>query len=161
MVECTGLENRRARKGTVGSNPTGSVSTRRPVGLLFEFPSNEIWLNRKVPHDEDAAALIRLGHPNNHRFSSSHPRATYHHELGHAMHTDYARPGHFQVYSGTRFSAADQSWIAAEVSSNAAITGGEFVAEVIAGVLAGRSFSARVMSKYDELKVPRLRKATP
>src|SRR6185436_4838476 len=36
VVDCAGLENRCARKGTVGSNPTSSVETgevRMPLGL--------------------------------------------------------------------------------------------------------------------------------
>ncbi len=33
-VDCTGLENRRARKGTVGSNPTPSASRDHGPSLL-------------------------------------------------------------------------------------------------------------------------------
>lgn len=41
VVECTGLENRRARKRTVGSNPTSSATCLResvlPIRLRLEF----------------------------------------------------------------------------------------------------------------------------
>lgn len=39
MVECTALEMRRARKGTVGSNPTLSAI----YTLSLEFPSGTAW----------------------------------------------------------------------------------------------------------------------
>ena len=44
MVECTGLENRRARKGSAGSNPAPSVS-----GLCQAAPGSVPKLGRKPP----------------------------------------------------------------------------------------------------------------
>jgi hypothetical protein len=42
VVECTCLENRRARKGSVGSNPTSSAKLKRPAlselaSLIFKL----------------------------------------------------------------------------------------------------------------------------
>ena len=42
MVECTGLENRRACKRTVGSNPTLSAKTLCKAKRLSKFPKPEV-----------------------------------------------------------------------------------------------------------------------
>lgn len=38
VVECTGLENRRARKRTVGSNPTSSATYLSEIALPIRLP---------------------------------------------------------------------------------------------------------------------------
>ena len=40
MVECTGLENRSTRKGTVGSNPTLSAKSICFIRVLAGFVNN-------------------------------------------------------------------------------------------------------------------------
>lgn len=73
------------------------------------------------------------------------------HELGHYLHYQKVPA---TLMSGKSWKAADKNIVRREVSLNATKDGREFVAEVFAGLMSGKTYSSYIMDIYTKLKGP-------
>jgi hypothetical protein len=74
----------------------------------------------------------------------------YIHEAAHRIHAR-ANPQSYEAAASVEFSAEQRQLIGEEVSSIAAIDGREFVAEVLAGILAGKKYGHDILSLAREV----------
>jgi hypothetical protein len=85
---------------------------------------------------------------------SDDPRAIVYHEIGHALHRRRYRFG-WRWWSESSKALGDRNLsIAERVSRYAMEDTGEFIAEVFAGLLCGKTFDEEVLRLYRDLKGP-------
>lgn len=96
-------------------------------------------------------------------FSTDDPSHVVTHEVGHSLHRrQYPRPGYDSMLVNHRFEGAEQrAAIEKEVGKYATTNGHEFVAEVFAGMVAGKTYSPTVMRAYKELHGPEVGRGDP
>lgn len=113
---------------------------RKKGGAGFYGPGNDtIWLDNTI-------GLV--GRPP--RFSTNHRFHILLHELGHCAHSD--RVGtRFDTIRNLRPTPQLAERIKAEVSTYAGVNGLEFVAEVFAALVVGKTFDADIMRYYTNI----------
>jgi hypothetical protein len=85
---------------------------------------------------------------------SDDPRAIVYHEIGHALHRRRYRVGWRWWSASSKPLRDSERAIAERVSRYATEDTGEFIAEVFAGLLCGRTFDDEVVRLYRDLKGP-------
>jgi hypothetical protein len=86
-------------------------------------------------------------------FATNHPQHLMHHEVGHGLHARALGRQDFDDLPDW-FARPQDEAVALKVSRYAATEPGEFVAEVYAGMIAGRPFGDDVLKLYDRLGGP-------
>lgn len=114
----------------------------------YNHQTHEIWINRNISHDEDVTINQKYGYPLGTLLSTGHPLGTYYHELGHAAFREKAGSGMLEYRRINHVRPNMRASIIAEVSEMAAVSEGEFLAEIFAGLMAGRRFGDDVMAYY-------------
>jgi hypothetical protein len=126
--------------------------TRQPVNRViaaFRPKDGTLYINEKHPYWSDPATYMANAGGKG-WFSSTAEDHIIHHELAHAQHDAVV----VKSLRGSQFKPAQQARIATEVSRYAATHPLEFVAEVYAGLKAGKTYNTWVMAFYAKLKGP-------
>jgi hypothetical protein len=115
------------------------VANRDPNrALLMINPQATAWRNPKLIQENYTAG----------RWASDHPLAVIHHEMGHFLHMHNYGYSKYSLLRTVDLTKKEREMIAQEVSLYATANVLEFVAEVYAGMMAGRKFSSEIMALY-------------
>lgn len=110
----------------------------------------DLWYDpAKVMKEEHADGL----------YSSDNVSHVADHELAHALQGKALGKDYMHKLDDGRFDRATEKMIESKVSRYASATHGEFVAEVFAGMRAGKTYDAQVMKLYNGFNGPRLKAA--
>jgi len=125
------------------------------VIAMFGPETGRIYINGEHEHWSDPAAYVRKRYHLRPRwFSTRSIDHVIRHEIGHALHWRRFDPVEVDVYWEGRFNEKEQAMIRATVSWFASTSTQDFIGEVYAGLLAGRSYPVAVMEIYWRLKGP-------
>jgi hypothetical protein len=128
-------------------------SRARDVPAYYNNRTDEISINAQQPYWADPAKAMRRAYRTR-WFSSADPDHVTHHEIGHALHVRSAGIDEYRRIVRSRFGDAKKALVRRHVSAYGATQPVEFVAEVYAGMAAGKSYNEQIMGLYRELKGP-------
>lgn len=123
------------------------------VPAFFSSKTLKIYISAEQKLWADPAASMAKSYASR-WFSSPDPDHIVHHELGHALHLRHAGEAAYERVKKLRFTEKNRELVAAHVSRYGAEKPIEFVAEVYAGLKAGKSYNEDVMRLYRKLHGP-------
>lgn len=119
----------------------------------YDMRDGQIWMNTNNEFWDDLEKQQRQAFDEG-WFSSEDPNHVVYHEIAHKLHHDKVGDRDF-MYSPL-MTLREDAIIAEEVSFYGATESAEMVAEVFAGVIAGKTFSKEVMDIYEKYGGPDL-----
>lgn len=150
----------RAATHGVTVEPAGHATLQRILGptkvqrtpAAFQASSGKIFINERHPYWQDPPKVMGPSYARG-WFSSDHDEHIIVHELGHALH-HRIDPTFYVGLRRQKLNPAAVPTIETEVSRYGTDSPHEFVAEVFAGLSAGKTYNRAVMAMYRQLKGP-------
>jgi hypothetical protein len=130
------------------TSQVGAVHAAR-VPAAYEAAGERILINETHDYWRDPAGwMLAANRKQPPWFSTSEPNHIIVHEVGHAKHHANLGDAQYKLVGTGTFSAAEKAFVAQHVSRYAAQEPAEFVAEMYAGLAAGKSYNAEVTRLY-------------
>lgn len=120
---------------------------------------HRVTINPAAPYWKDAAENAKRYHETGH-FSTDDPHHPVIHEVGHAIHQKGMNVSRRSSLLNHQFHGEQKSQIESEVSRYATTNGLEFVAEVFAGKVAGKTYNETIDRLYSFLGGPSVKNAS-
>lgn len=127
------------------------------IALFYRYDADEkkIYINERHPYWQNPAAVMKELHEKGDT-STAEADHLLHHELAHPLHHRDVGNVRYAMARNIQVSAGDRKRFRNEVSERATKNPNELVAEVYAGLAAGRTFSSKLMKLYRSLGGPSL-----
>jgi hypothetical protein len=114
------------------------------IPAMYLNSTGKIHINEKSDYWKDPAAAAKKQHESG-WMSTGHPNHVIHHETGHALQD---KAGNLSRMTNEQFSATHRQALEGKVSRYAMTQPKEFIAEVFAGLAAGKTYDEAVMRYY-------------